>query len=164
MNSLPPCDTKVHSEMLMRTAWWLLTKLLPSAKFIRNLWLTKGKKSGFQFQTRTGTVIFTTTSLSALRSPHSLLSKGYQGIFPWNFYRRKVSLTALLHIAPQLRMHGALPTRPLKPYACLYGIRTNLPLPFKCQIENDCLHNVANFRELKVNNKRWNVTQNCKKI
>jgi hypothetical protein len=39
----------------------------------------------------------------------SLLSKGYQGLFPWGWSGRSVKLTAHLHLVPRSRMRGAIP-------------------------------------------------------
>jgi hypothetical protein len=42
----------------------------------------------------------------------SLLSSGYQGLFPWGKSGRGVKLTTHLHLVPRSRMHGAIPSFP----------------------------------------------------
>jgi len=47
--------------------------------------------------------------------PPSLLSNGYQWLFPWGLSGRGVKLTTLLHLAPRSRMSEDIP--PLPQYA-----------------------------------------------
>jgi hypothetical protein len=47
--------------------------------------------------------------------PSSLLSNGYQGLFPWGQNGREVKPTTHLHLVPRSRIRGAIP--PLPQYA-----------------------------------------------
>jgi hypothetical protein len=42
-------------------------------------------------------------------APSSLLSNGYQGIYPWGQSGMGVKLTTHLNLVPRLRMHGVIP-------------------------------------------------------
>jgi hypothetical protein len=66
-----------------------------------------------------------------LWGPPSLLSNGYQELFPWGYSGRGVKMITHLHLVPKSRMRGAI--NPLPQYAfmawCLVKKRTETTLP-----------------------------------
>jgi hypothetical protein len=73
-----------------------------------------------------------------LWGPPILLSGGYRKLFPLGWTGRSIKLTTHLHLAPRLRMHGAVPLLPQYVFVAWYFVKqsdncTYLYLYFVCK-------------------------------
>jgi hypothetical protein len=69
---------------------------------------------GFDSRLELGISLFTTAFRTAL-GPTSLLSNGYQGLFPWELSGRGVKLTTRLYLVPRSKNEWGYTSTP--PYA-----------------------------------------------
>jgi len=68
------------------------------------------------FGSRMSWEIFSSTPRpDRLWDPPTLLSSGYQWLFPWGYSGRGVKLITHLHLVSKSRMHGAIPLLPQTP-------------------------------------------------
>jgi len=125
-----PCDTQIEElfqnlvAILIENGCWVSVVVVETCSGLRS-----------RVRVPAGTKYFYRPNIPALE-PIILLFYGYRGFFPGDKGGRSVKSTTLFHLAPKLRVSGAIPPLSLYAFKALAGksLPSPLLLPHKLHI------------------------------